>query len=478
MSKIKIEIFGVGRGMDIAWTQYRGMPVNYMSKTGIVSPAYYESEGMNWLHNFFAGTLTTCGLLNVGGPEKMEHPVIGERIYGLHGRISNSGAEQVALFEGWENGKYVMKVSGMVQEGILHGEHLTLRREISTELGSKEFRIKDVVTNHAAVAQDIMLLYHINVGYPILDCGSRMIAASKEIIGQSEEAEREIDQATVCSEPILGLAERCYAHDLYTDAGTPYEWQTRIKDECDLNGIDFLSTPFDNDAVDFLEQIGCEAYKIASFELVDIPLIEYTASKGKPMIISCGMSTAEEIQDAVNACRRVGNEQIILLKCCSEYPANWEDMHIANIPDMISRFGVKVGLSDHSEGSIADVVAVSMGACVIEKHVKLEGVDSADSEFSMPMNEFAEMVKAVRAAKTIAGKIHYGPTEKEKDNLKFRRSLFAVEDINAGDVVTEENVRSIRPSNGLLPKYNKEILGKKAVCDIKRGTPLTMEMFE
>jgi len=287
-----------------------------------------------------------------------------------------------------------------------------------------------------------------------------------------------IDCDSECFQIHGGLWDGYKLYDLYTDAGTPYEWQTRIKDECDLNGIDFLSTPFDNDAVDFLEQIGCEAYKIASFELVDIPLIEYTASKGKPMIISCGMSTAEEIQDAVNACRRVGNEQIILLKCCSEYPANWEDMHIANIPDMISRFGVKVGLSDHSEGSIADVVAVSMGACVIEKHVKLEGVDSADSEFSMPMNEFAEMVKAVRAAKTIAGKIHYGPTEKEKDNLKFRRSLFAVEDINAGDVVTEENVRSIRPSNGLLPKYNKEILGKKAVCDIKRGTPLTMEMFE
>ena len=206
-----------GRGMDIAWTQYRGMPVNYMSKTGIVSPGYYESEGMNWLHNFFAGTLTTCGLLNVGGPEKVEHPVIGERNYGLHGRISNSGAEQVALFEGWENGKYVMKVSGIVQEGILHGEHLTLRREISTELGSKEFRIKDVVTNHGAMPQDIMLLYHINIGYPILDCGSRMIAASKEIIGQSEEAEREINQAVICHEPIPGLAERCYAHDLYTD---------------------------------------------------------------------------------------------------------------------------------------------------------------------------------------------------------------------------------------------------------------------
>ena len=207
-----------GRGMDIAWTEYRGMPVNYMSKTGIVSPAYYESEGMSWLHNFFAGTLTTCGLLNVGGPEKVIHPVIGERTYGLHGRISNCGAEQIALFEGWEKGKYVMRVSGMVQEGILHGEHLTLRREISTELGSKEFRIKDVVTNHAALPQDIMLLYHINVGYPILDSGSRLIADSKEITALSEAAAAELAQAAVCGEPILNQVEHCYAHDMGTDA--------------------------------------------------------------------------------------------------------------------------------------------------------------------------------------------------------------------------------------------------------------------
>lgn len=275
-----------------------------------------------------------------------------------------------------------------------------------------------------------------------------------------------------------GLWDGYKLYDLYTDAGTPYEWHTAIKDECEKAGMDFLSTPFDNNAVDFLEDIGIEAYKIASFELVDIPLIEYTASKGKPMIISCGMATAEEIQDALDACKRVGNDQIVLLKCCSEYPANWSNMHISNIPDMIDRFGVKVGLSDHSEGSIADVIAVSLGACVIEKHVKLEGIDSADSAFSMPMNEFADMVKAVRATKTIAGNVHYGPTEGEKSNLKFRRSLFAVRDIKAGEGISDKNVRSIRPATGLAPKYKKDIIGKKAAIDIACGTPLSMGMLE
>lgn len=275
-----------------------------------------------------------------------------------------------------------------------------------------------------------------------------------------------------------GLWDGYKLYDLYTDAGTPYEWQARIKEECESCGIDFLSTPFDNTAVDFLEEIGCEAYKIASFELVDIPLIEYTASKGKPMIMSCGMSTVEEIQDAIDACHRVGNEQIILLKCCSEYPANWKDMHVANIPDMIDRFGVKVGLSDHSAGSIAAVVAVSMGACVIEKHVKLDGIESADSKFSMSMDDFADMVNAVRDAKMIVGNVYYGPTKGEQGNLKFRRSLFAVKDIVAGEMVTVDNIRSIRPSTGMKPKNLSSLIGRTAKIDIPFGTPLSYDMFE
>lgn len=275
-----------------------------------------------------------------------------------------------------------------------------------------------------------------------------------------------------------GLWDGYKLYDLYTDAGTPYEWQGRIKEECEKFGIDFLSTPFDNSSVDFLESIGCEAYKIASFELVDIPLIEYTASKGKPMIMSCGMATAEEIQDAVDACKRVGNEQIVLLKCCSEYPANWKDMHIANIPDMKARFGVSVGLSDHSAGHIAAVVAVSMGACVVEKHVKLDGVESADSKFSMPMNEFTEMVKAVKDAKLIAGTVHYGNTEGEKASLVFRRSLFAVKDIKAGELFTSDNVRSIRPGTGIKPKFLNQVIGKVSNCDVPRGTPINFDMIE
>ncbi len=188
-----------------------------------------------------------------------------------------------------------------------------------------------------------------------------------------------------------GLWDGCKLYDLYREAMTPYEWQPAIKEECEKYGIDYLSTPFDFEAVDFLEEIGISAYKIASFELVDLPLIEYIAKKNKPIILSCGMGSVQEIQEAINTCRRFGNEQIVLLKCCSEYPAIWEDMHLGNIQDMKSRFGIPVGLSDHSPGSIAAVVGVSVGACVIEKHVKLPGVESADSDFSMEIQDFAKI---------------------------------------------------------------------------------------
>lgn len=275
-----------------------------------------------------------------------------------------------------------------------------------------------------------------------------------------------------------GLWDGYKLYDLYTDAGTPWEWQARIKEECAACGVDFLSTPFDNTAVDFLESIGCEAYKIASFELVDVPLIEYAASKGKPMIISCGMGSAEEIQDAVDACRRAGSEQIVLLKCCSEYPANWTDMHLANIPDMQKRFGVPVGLSDHSAGSLAAVVGATLGACVIEKHVKLEGVTSADSEFSMTMQEFAQMVQDVKAAAAIRGEVQYGPTPGEQGNLALRRSLFAVKPIKKGERFTTENVRSIRPAQGLAPKHLAQVLRCTAARDIALGEPINVSMLK
>lgn len=275
-----------------------------------------------------------------------------------------------------------------------------------------------------------------------------------------------------------GLWDGYKLYDLYQKAGTPYEWHKAIKNECEKCGIDFLSTPFDNNAVDFLEELGAEAYKIASFELVDIPLVEYTASKGKTMIISTGMANPNEIQDAVNACRKVGNEQVILLKCCSEYPAPWPDMYLGNIPDMRNRFKVPIGLSDHSAGSLGAVVGVTLGACVVEKHVKIEGTESADSGFSMTIDDFAQMVQDVRNAKLIAKSSDYSLSEGEKASTVFRRSIFVVKDIKAGEVFTEENIRVIRPGYGMKPKYYNEIIGKRAKRTFRPGDPLQEECVE
>lgn len=272
-----------------------------------------------------------------------------------------------------------------------------------------------------------------------------------------------------------GLWDGYNLYHLYEYAGTPYEWQVKIKEECDKVGIDFLSTPFDKEAVDFLEAIGIEAYKVASYELVDIPLIEYIASKGKPMIISVGMGSLEEIQDAIDACHRMNNHQIVLLKCCSEYPAPWNDMKLGNIPDMIERYKVPIGLSDHSAGSIGAVVGVSLGACVIEKHVKLDGVESADSGFSMTMDEFAQMVQDVHNAKMIAKGPDYTLTKGEESSTVFRRSIFTVKDIKAGEKFTADNIRVIRPGYGMKPKYYEDTIGKTSACDLERGTPLKAE---
>lgn len=275
-----------------------------------------------------------------------------------------------------------------------------------------------------------------------------------------------------------GLWDGYKLYDLYTDAGTPYEWHKAIKDECEKCRVDFLSTPFDAGAVDFLETLGIEAYKIASFELNDVMLIEYAASKGKPMIMSCGMASPEDIQDAIDACHRAGNNQIVLLKCCSEYPANWEDIHLGNIPDMRDRFGVHVGLSDHSFGSLGAVVAVSLGAQVIEKHVKIDGIESADSEFSMTMEQFAQMVNDAKNARLIAQGPDYSLSSKEQSSTVFRRSLFAIKDIAVGEEITGENVRSIRPGYGVAPKNLRNILGKKTTVAIKRGKPITQQFME
>lgn len=270
-----------------------------------------------------------------------------------------------------------------------------------------------------------------------------------------------------------GLWDGYKLYDLYREAGTPWEWQERIKRECEACGVDFLSTPFDRTAVDFLEGIGCEAYKIASFELVDIPLIEYAASKGKPLIISCGMGNVEEIQDALDACKQQGNEQVVLLKCCSEYPANYSDMNLATIVDMRERFGVPVGLSDHSMGSIGAVVGVSLGAQVVEKHFCLSrAIKNPDCEFSMEPEEFAKMVRDVRDAAQIRGRVAYELTESEKASTVFRRSIFTVKDIQEGERFTEDNIRVIRPGYGAKPKYYYDFLKQRAPKNISRGSPL------
>ncbi len=273
-----------------------------------------------------------------------------------------------------------------------------------------------------------------------------------------------------------GLWDGYNYYRLYQEAFTPWEWQQQIKEKCEEVGVDFLSTPFDPTAVDFLEELGVDFYKIASFELVDIPLIEYVAGKHKPIIMSCGMGSVEEIQEALDACSRQGNEDVVLLKCCSQYPAQYEDMNIAVIPDMTKRFGKPVGLSDHSFGSLAPVVAVSMGAKVIEKHVCLnKEIESADSGFSMTMEEFAQMVKDVRNAQIIKGNVTYELTEHEKNGLGGRRSLVAVKPIAEGEEFTGENVRSIRPAIGIKPKYYYDLLGKKAKKAYRFGEPIVMD---
>lgn len=268
-------------------------------------------------------------------------------------------------------------------------------------------------------------------------------------------------------------------YGLYQKAYTPWEWQAELKEEAEKIGLGFFSTPFDKSAVDFLEDMNMEFYKIASFEMVDIPLLEYVASKGKPMIVSTGMGTIEEIEEVKKAVYGQGNEQLILLKCSSAYPANPAEMNLRTIMDMRERFDVPVGLSDHSMGSMSAVTAVAMGASVIEKHFCISReIENPDASFSMTPDEFQSMVQNIRMTETAMGKVAYGPAKQEEGNVIFRRSLFVVEDIKAGETFSEENVKSIRPGYGIKPKYYHEILGKKATQDIKRGEPLKFEMIE
>lgn len=267
-------------------------------------------------------------------------------------------------------------------------------------------------------------------------------------------------------------------YHLYQKAYTPWEWQPELKKEAEALGIDFFSTPFDKTSVDFLEKMGIEFYKIASFEIVDIPLIKYVASKGKPIIMSTGMATLGEIEDAVNAVRDQGNDQLALLRCASAYPAITDEMNLMTMKNMAEVFGVPTGLSDHSMGSVGAVTAVAMGAKIIEKHFCLDrAIENPDSSFSMNPEEFAQMVKDVRQAEKAIGQVSYGVTEQEKSSMVFRRSIFSVKDIEPGEILTEENIRVIRPGYGMAPKYYEEILGQRALQKIERGTPIEHRMI-
>lgn len=268
-------------------------------------------------------------------------------------------------------------------------------------------------------------------------------------------------------------------HKLYQKAYTPWEWQPKLKEYAEELGLICFSSPFDKTAVDFLEEMKVPAYKIASFEITDIPLIEYTASKGKPVIISTGIATLSDIEEAVNACRRVGNNDIALLKCTSSYPAPIEDANLLTIPHLKETFNVVPGLSDHTMGHSVAIAAVALGAKIIEKHFILDRkIGGPDSSFSMEPAEFKQMVNAIRDVEKALGKINYELTPKVEKSRVFARSLFIVKDVKEGEEITEENVRSIRPGYGLHPKYYKEILGKKFRKNFEKGTPLEWGQFE
>ncbi|MDN5107346.1 pseudaminic acid synthase [Aliarcobacter butzleri] len=259
-------------------------------------------------------------------------------------------------------------------------------------------------------------------------------------------------------------------YELYQEAYTPWEWHKELFDYARSLDIDIFSTPFDKTAVDFLETLNPSAYKIASFEITDYELVRYTASKQKPIIISTGIATIDEIQDVVNICKSVGNENIILLKCTSEYPAPLNEANLKTISNMKETFGVEIGFSDHTLGIVAPVVAVTLGAKVIEKHFIIDkSIGGADCGFSMDKKEFKQMVEAIRDAEKLIGVVDYSLNEKRKKQRRFARSLYISSDIKKGEVFTLENIKSVRPFYGLHPKYLNDILGKVAKKDYKFG---------
>jgi pseudaminic acid synthase len=268
-------------------------------------------------------------------------------------------------------------------------------------------------------------------------------------------------------------------YDLYGEAYTPWEWQPELKALCDELGLDLFSSAFDPTAVDFLETLNVPVHKVASPELVDIPLIRKMARTGKPLILSTGMATLEEIDEALAAARSEGASQIALLRCTSSYPAPSEEMNLRSIPDMAQRFGLPVGLSDHTPGIAVSVAAVALGASLIEKHLTWSRADGGpDAAFSLEPQEFKSLVDAIRSAEKSLGQVQYGPTLHEIKTRAFRRSLFVVRDMKKGEKFTADNVRSIRPADGLHPRHLSEVIGRHAASDIERGTPVAWKLID
>ncbi len=268
-------------------------------------------------------------------------------------------------------------------------------------------------------------------------------------------------------------------YDLYSEAYMPWEWQPKLKKYAEGLGLDLFSTPFDLSSVEYLEGMGVAAYKIASFELVDLPLIDVVARTGKPVIISTGMATRDEIDAAVRALEEAGGSRLVLMKCTSAYPASLDEMNLSTIADMAKRYGVPIGLSDHSMGTTVPVAAVALGARVIEKHITLSrNVPGPDSRFSLEPHEFKRMVDAVRDAEKAVGRVCYEVSEREAPSRIFRRSLFVAKDIKKGDVFSTENVRSVRPAHGMATSELENVIGRTAAKDVEMGTPLSWEFVE
>ena len=269
-----------------------------------------------------------------------------------------------------------------------------------------------------------------------------------------------------------------YLYDLYNRAYTPWDWHSELFKVANEEGIICFSSPFDNSAVDLLEELKTPIYKIASFEIQDIPLISYAASKMKPIILSTGIAEVSDIELAIETCRKVGNNDITILKCTSAYPADPSDANLLTIPDIKTRFGVKAGLSDHTMGIEGPVVAVVLGATVIEKHFILDkSIGGPDAHFSLDEKEFTEMVTALRKAEQMIGSVDYEMTDKKKKSRQFSRSLFIVKDVKSGDKISNENVRSIRPGFGMHPRHLSEIIGKKFKQDFEKGTPMNFDLI-